>query len=142
MGNDFGVGVRAEGVAARRDIVAQLLVVLDDAVVHDRDAGVADVRVRVALRRLAVRGPAGVGDAEKAGQGFARQRALQALDLADRTDPVHMAVTVEHRDARRVVAAVFQAFEAVDQDRQNVSVCNGANDTAHEAGLRESRRVG
>lgn len=65
------------GIAARLQHAAQFLVVLDDAVVHQRDAGravgfggrgvraVAEMRVRVVHGRSPVRGPA-VGDAGRA----------------------------------------------------------------------------
>ena len=62
--DDFGVGLGGELVAARFELLAQLFVVLDDAVVDDREAVARDVRMRVALARHAVRGPAGVRDAE------------------------------------------------------------------------------
>ena len=62
----FGVGLGRELVAGGLQLVAQLFVVLDDAVVDERDAVPGDVRVRVALARHAVRGPAGVRDAELA----------------------------------------------------------------------------
>ena len=61
--DDFGVGLGRELVAGLQ-LVAQLLVVLDDAVVHERDAVARDVRMGVALARHAVRGPARVRDAE------------------------------------------------------------------------------
>jgi hypothetical protein len=45
-------------------LVLQIEVVLDDAVVHDDDLpGAVLVRMRVLFRRPAVRGPAGVADA-------------------------------------------------------------------------------
>ena len=63
MGDDFGVGLRLEFVAELAQALALLFVVLDDAVVHQRDA-VADVRVRVGLGDAAVRRPARVADAQ------------------------------------------------------------------------------
>ena len=49
VGDDLGVGLGGEPVAAALEIGTQLLVVLDDAVVHDREAVARDVRMRVAL---------------------------------------------------------------------------------------------
>ncbi|MBF0563196.1 MAG: Rne/Rng family ribonuclease, partial [Alphaproteobacteria bacterium] len=64
MDDDLGVGLGREEVAARLQLVLQVLIVLDDAVVHHRHpAGVVQVRMGVALHRQAVRGPAGVADA-------------------------------------------------------------------------------
>ena len=55
---------------------AQLAEILDDAVMHDRDA-VGGVRMGVALGRLAVGGPAGMADADIAGERLARQALFQ-----------------------------------------------------------------
>ena len=62
--DDFGVGFGDELVALVLELVLQLEVVLDDAVVDDDDlAGAVAVRVRVFFGRPAVRGPARVADA-------------------------------------------------------------------------------
>src|SRR6266850_3629845 len=39
--------------------------------------------------------------------------------------------SVYHRDARRIVAAVFEAPQALDQDRNDVAPRGGADDAAH-----------
>ena len=67
--DDLGVGLGDEHVALPLQLVLQLEVVLDDAVVDDDDlAGAVAVRVRVLLGRASVRGPAGVADAVPAGE--------------------------------------------------------------------------
>ena len=63
MRNHLGVGFRAEPRAFPLELLAQLLEILDDAVVHDRDLVARQVRMRVHLGRCAVRGPARVRDA-------------------------------------------------------------------------------
>ena len=62
--NDLGVGVRAEDHTGGLELLAQAPVVLDDPVLHHREAAwTVEVRVGVALLRLAVGRPAGVTDA-------------------------------------------------------------------------------
>ena len=62
--DDFGVGLGDELVALPLQLLLQVEVVLDDAVVDDDDlAGAVAVRVRVLLGRPAVRRPARVADA-------------------------------------------------------------------------------
>ena len=84
-GAHHGVGDAAPGAERALQLGAQLVVVLDDAVVHQRDPpgrargrarAVREVRVRVVHRRRAVRGPAGVGDA-----GAALETALAHLGV-------------------------------------------------------------
>ena len=74
VGDDLGVGLRLEGVAELLQPLALLLVVLDDAVVDDRDLALRHVRMRVGFGDAAVRRPAGVADAEPAGEPLAPRR--------------------------------------------------------------------
>ena len=108
MRDHFGVGFRRERVAGLLELVAQLFVILDDAVVDDGQATQRDVRVRVAFRRHAVRGPARVRDADLAVRGVRFDRFLEHLDLADRAQSLELGGAVEYGDAGGVVAAVFE----------------------------------
>ena len=65
MRRDLGVGLRRELVTFRLQLVLDLLVVLDDAVMDDRDAIAGHVWVRVRLGHPAVRCPARVRDAQQ-----------------------------------------------------------------------------
>src|SRR5207248_2067492 len=112
-----------------------LLVVLDDAVVHHRDAA-AHVRMGVALGGHAVRRPARVADADVAGEPSLERKPGERSDAAAAAQALHAAV--DHRDARRVVAAVFEPPQPLEQDRHDVAASYGCDDSAHEAFLRMS----
>ncbi len=77
MRNDFGVGLTGELGAALFELEAQFAEILDDAVMHDRDA-FGGVRMRVGFGRLAMRRPAGVTDAD-----MTCERRLAELRLRD-----------------------------------------------------------
>ena len=132
MRDHFGVGLRSERVAELGELLAQLLVVLDDAVVNDRDAVARDVRMRVALGGHAVRRPARVRDAEMAVDRRLVQRFLQHPDLADGAQAANLAAAIQDGKAGRVVTAVFEAAQAFDQDGNDVSISDRADDSAHE----------
>ncbi len=129
--DDLGVGLRGELIAQPREILTQLLVILDDAVVDDRDAVARDVRVRIALVRHAMGCPARVGDAEMTGGRCGGQRLGELRDLADGTQPRDRGAAIQHRDAGRVVAAIFEALQALDQDRDDVTSGDRSDDSAH-----------
>ena len=76
----LGVGLGLEAVALGDQLVAQHLEILDDAVVHDRDAARL-VGVRVVAGRRAVRRPAGVADPDHAGQRLLLERPLEVDEL-------------------------------------------------------------
>ena len=117
VGDGLCVGLRGEGVAFGGEALAELPVVLDDAVQHDRHArGVAaGKRVGVLLGDRAVRRPARVPEA--GGRRRAVRRELdQVLERADRAH-VREALVLEERDPGRVVSAVFESLETLQEQR-------------------------
>ena len=79
--DDLGVGLGDERVPLALQLVLELEVVLDDAVVDDDDAaGAVAVRVGVLLGRPAVRRPARVADAVVAVERVGLDRVLEACD--------------------------------------------------------------
>ena len=106
MGDDLAVRLRRKGLPLRLTFFAQFLGVLDDTVVHHRDAAI-HMGVRVAFARSAVRRPAGVRNADVSLQGLSR-----------RSEPLHPPLALcdlqfarrERRNARRIVPAVLQFF--------------------------------
>ena len=94
-----------------------------------------DVRVGVALARHAVRRPARVRDAEVAVRRVGVERVLQLPHLADGAQPLDVAGAVQHGDAGGVVAAVFEPPQALDEDRNDVALGDGTNDSAHGRSL-------
>ena len=126
-------------IAARDQLGAQFLVVLDDAVVDQRDApGAAvgrprpagEMRMRVVLSRPAVRGPARVRDAGAALDAVAGDQRLQFGHPSGAAAAAQAAALVD-RHAAGVVAAVFEAPQALDQDGNDVACADGADDAAH-----------
>ena len=130
VGDGFGVGVGGEGVARRAQFVADFLVVFDDAVVDDGDSGAAHVRVGVGFARHAVCRPTGVGDAAVAVDVFGPGFANEARHFADGAAAVNSAVVVDGK-ACGVVAAVFEALQAFEQDGDDVAFGNAGDDSTH-----------
>ena len=111
------------------ELVAQLAEVLDDAVVHHRDA-VGGVRMGVALGRPAVGRPAGMADADDAGERLAREPVLEVAQLALGAPAVELAV-LQRGDARGIVAAIFEPLERVDQRARHRLAPENADNAAH-----------
>ncbi len=104
VGDGLGVRLRSEGVAFGSEARAELAVVLDDPVEHDRDAcGIAPgQRMRVLLGDRSVCRPARVP--EPGGSCGAVRRSLdQVLERADRTH-IREAIALEKSDSDRVVS--------------------------------------
>jgi hypothetical protein len=126
---DFRIGLGREAVAFAGEFLAQRLEILDDPIVNNRQS-VAGVRVRVPLRRLAVRRPAGVADTDPALERGAFELRLEIPELAFGAQPRHPAV-LERGDPRRVVAAIFQPLQRRDDLRRDRAMSQNADDSAH-----------
>ena len=110
----------------RRDVV------FDDAVVHHDDlAGAVAVRMGVLFGGAAVGGPAGVADAVGAIERLQADRLFQVAQLAFGAAHLQSFTVAGDGDSRRVVAAVFQATQAVDDDGHDAFLANVSNDSAH-----------
>ena len=133
--DDLRVRLGDEDVPFLLQLALQIEVVLDDPVVDDDDpAGAVAMRVRVLLGRPSVRRPARVADAVLAVHGVHRDRLLQPRELARASSKLDRAVA-DDRNARRIVAAVLQPPQPVDQDRHDLLVPDVSDDAAHSVSL-------
>ncbi len=130
MDHGLGVGVGLELVAARRKLGLELAVVLDDAVVDDRDVG-AHVGVGVALGRAAVGGPARVADAGTTLERLAQETALEVSELA-LSAPAREVAVLDGRDPSRIVAAIFETAQRVDEVGRDRLRAKYSDDPAHK----------
>ena len=133
MRQHLGVGLGAEGMAALDERLPDRGGVLDDAVVDDRDlAGLVGVRMRVGRGGRAVRGPAGMPDAEGTARQIAVELLLERGQLAGGLVDLE-AVAVDDRDAGGVVAAVLEAPEPVDEQVRRWAGTDVSDNAAHSA---------
>ena len=133
LGQHLGVGVALEGVALPDELLLDGGVVLDDAVVDDREATVTRrMRVRVEVARRAVGRPAGVPHADGALDGAAVEQLGQFVDLALLLADLERAV--QDGDARGVVAAVFEPPKAADEEVAGLTRTDVTDDATHRRG--------
>ena len=131
MDDHLGVGLRGEAVAGGRLPLAQQLVVLDDAVVHDDAPVPAHMGVGIACRGLPVGGPTGVGDPQAPRQRVDGDLLPEPRHLAQGADAIEDARRLQDRDPGGVVAPILQATEPFEQDGRDRPLGDGADDTAH-----------
>ena len=137
LGDRLGIGFRAEFLALGLQLRPQFGVVFDDAVVHQGDERRA-VRVGVAFGGRAVGRPAGMADADAAGQGVPLQRVGEVAKLALGSAAVDVAVH-QGGDAGAVIAAVFQAAQCVENDRGGGTGADYTDNATHSASFLLSR---
>ena len=141
VGHDFRIGLRQKLHALRGEAGPQLRGVFDDAVVDDGEAlRTVGVRVRVPVARLAVRRPAGVRDAGAALE-LGGQR---VLELANATLALVDAefVAPHQRDAGRIVAAVLQPVQTLEEDRRRIALADVTDYAAHDVTRRSDAESG
>ena len=113
------------------ELPLQIEVVLDDAVVHDDDLpGAVAVRVGVLLGRPAVRRPARVADAVVAVERVRGQHFLEPRELPRAAPQLDRAVA-DDGHARRVVAAILEPPQPVDEDGDDLLAADVSDDSAH-----------
>ena len=131
VGDDLGIGLGDERVSLGEQLALELEEVLDDAVVDDDDLAVAvAVRVGVLVGGTAVGRPARVADPERSRHGLAREDLLEVLELARAAADVEVAVAHDG-DPGRVVAAVLELSEALDEDLRHGLGADVSDDAAH-----------
>ena len=113
FGENFGVGLGGEDAVFGFEFLAEFLVVFNDAIVDEcKLAGLVEMGVGIGFGNCAVCGPAGVADAEGAGQGVSAEKLCKAVDASDAFASVKEAV-VPDGHAGGVVAAVFQPAQSI-----------------------------
>ncbi len=110
--------------------ITQGLVILDDSVMHDGQAA-RDVRVRIALARYAMGGPARMGDASVAAGLCFFGLGRQFSDPADCAQALQ-ACLIDQCQSGRVVAAIFQPTQAFEKNRNDIAVGDRCYDATHD----------
>ena len=131
MGDDLAVRLAREGVTFCAQLIAQLPKILDDAVMHDGQPG-RGVRMGVVLRRPPVGRPARMADADGAVQRLLGQLGFEVPELAGRPSPGQAAV-LQRRDTGRVVTAIFETLEGIDEVKRDGACSQDADDATHGA---------
>ena len=129
--DDLGVGLGDERVPLFLKLPLQIQVVLDDPVVDDDDAaGAVAMRMRVFLGRPAVGRPAGVADAVFPVERVAGEHLFETGELAGAAPQLDLAVAHDGHP-RRVVAAILEPPQPVDQNRKDLLLADIPDDPAH-----------
>ena len=122
VGDDFGIGFGDELVALFFQLALELDVIFHDAVMDDDDlAGAVAMRMRVFFGGTAVRGPARMADAVRALHGRLPDDLFEIVQFARGAADLHLAVVSDHGDAGRVIAAIFQPPQAVEDEGNDLS---------------------
>ena len=125
------VGLGGEAVPGALQHGAQRVGILDDPVVdHGHGAAAIGMGMRIARGGRAVRGPAGVRDPARPVQGRALEQGPERPH-APRQLGHHHAGAVLHRDPGRVVSAVLQPMQPLDQNRRRLPSPHVSDDAAH-----------
>ena len=129
MGHDLGVGLAGEFCALPFQHLPEFAKILDDAVMDDGDV-VGGMRMRIALVRFSVRGPARMPDAGMTGERLGLQSRFEIPELALGATAFEM-ITLERRDAGGIIAAIFEALERIHDLVRDRSATENADNAAH-----------
>src|SRR5712691_10957926 len=132
VSNDFRIGLGGDRILFFNKLFLQREVVLDNAVVHHYHlAGAIAVRMCILFCRTPVRCPAGVTDAVGAIERLEPDGLFQVAQLALGTAYLQAAAVARHSDSGRVIAAIFQPPEAVNNHGNHPLIAYVSDDATH-----------
>ena len=137
MRDNFGIGLRDKAALVIFQFGLQRRVIFDDAVMDDGDT-LRRMRVGVVFRRPAMCRPARMADAGRAGQCLFLQLGVEIAELSFGAAAFDMAVR-KRRDAGRIIAAIFEAAQPLNQQGRDIVVAKNSDDAAHGPLLRFRR---
>jgi hypothetical protein len=97
----------------------------------DERAGAVGVRMGVLVGGSPVGGPAGVADPDAAGHRPLAQDTLQDLHPPRGAPHLQPAAGADHGHAGRIISAILQPLEPVDDDPDRALLSDVADDSAH-----------
>ena len=137
MRNRLGIGLRLESIAVRLQTYTQFLIVLNNAVMHDRNLAhtvtSTQMRVGVAVGWLAMCRPARMADAAGAGQLALFADLLLKVGNAAACFDHAQAILGKCCDTCRVITAVFQTVQTLNQNRQRIFTPRKTDNTTHKS---------
>src|SRR6516165_2936129 len=133
----LGVGLGSEAVAVSRQLMAQCLEILDDAVMDDGDPIGRDW-MGIGLGRQTMGRPTGVADANHSGHRLTVEPPCKVDELALGAPALDTTID-QGGDTGRVIAAVFQPPEPFEKTRGHGLPSDDADDAAHQLFWRRSR---
>src|SRR4051812_20304951 len=124
LGQNFSIGLRKESMAAACQFLAKGGVVFDNAIVNKRQfARTIDVRMRIGITGQSMRGPARVADPERSLNRLFPKQLSETGDAADAFANLQ-AVVVKGAKAGRVISAILQPAQAIDEQWRRVLFSN------------------
>src|SRR5580658_409989 len=132
VSDDFGIGFRRECVAFLDQLFLQAEIVLNDAVVYDDDfSGAVAMRMSILFGGTSVRGPASVSNAVAAVQWAETDRLFQIAQLAFGAANLQLVSVAGNGNSSRVIAAVLEPPQALNDDRNHGLLTDIANNATH-----------
>src|SRR5687768_92925 len=109
---------------------------------HDHAAGAIAMRVRVLFSGPSVRGPTRVTDAVSAVEWTETNRLFEIAQLAFSAANFQLVTFVHHGNAGRVVTAILELAQAVDDQRHHLFVPYITNNSTHAASMFPAKAPG
>ena len=133
MHDDLGVGSGQNLITGRHQLFAQFGMILNDPVVHQRDAITGHMRMRVELRGFAVSGPACMCNSRIAAIGAVTLGGFELAHLAFAFMQTKRASAVDKRHAGRIIATVLKPSQALEQNLGHFPPRSGSHDATHSS---------
>ena len=133
--DDLRIRLRLEGMPLLDQFFLQRHIVFDNAVVHDGEiARAVCMRMRIAVRRAAVRRPARMTDADMTCWLISFDDSLEFGKTTHAFFHADLSL-IQDSDSRRIIAAIFKLRQSLDEKRRRLTLANITNDSTHRQNL-------
>src|SRR5215469_956580 len=134
MGDDLGVRFGGEFVTFFDQLALQGKIVFDDTVVnHNNAAGAVAMGMSILFTGAAVSGPAGVPDAVGPVERLGADDLFQVPQLAFGAAHLEAVAIAANRDSGRIVSAIFQTPQSINDDGNDLLFADVAHDATHKS---------
>src|SRR6266550_1675031 len=128
----FSIGVGSELMAAfALELFAQRGVIFNHAIVHQRDfSALVEMRMRIFIGHFSMGSPARVADAVLPRGRFLRHQFGKIRDPSGAFPRLDL-LAIYDRDASGIIAAIFEAAEAVEKDGRRFRASDVSDNSTH-----------
>ena len=118
-------------IAAFLELFTQRIIIFDDAIMDDHNRSIrTDMGMGILFGRFPMCRPARMSHADSAGELPLGEFTCQPIDFALPADTAQMPI-LQHGHSCRVIAAILQAVQALNQNRQGLLMPNITDDSTH-----------
>ena len=130
MSNNFRIRLARKFIPLSLEITANFFIILNNAVMHQRNMTTRDVRMSIAYLRRPMGSPSCMCDTGRTSYAVLTCTLRKLLNARHSSSPLQDSM-VKSCDPARVIATILKAAKALQKHRHNITTARGGNNSTH-----------